>query len=298
MDVSIIIINYNTLKLTQECIQSIKKTTFDLKYEIIVVDNNSKDDVFSLIKLFEDIIIIKNEKNVGFAAGNNVGIGSAKGKCILLLNSDTLILNNAIKIGYERLLQDKCIGALTVKTWFPNKVPQVVVQKFPSISNNLIVLFRIDKLLSKKWKEDLFLDVYFDHKQEKLVDWIFGSFFMFRKEIVINEFPESKLQERFFMYAEDLQWCYYFKKLGYKILFNPEGEILHYGGASDQTRKNNSQKYFDIMLPNEFSLVKENKGKLWAFVYYFSKGLIHFSAMKRIEFQIGINYLKYALKAL
>ncbi|CAN5399529.1 glycosyltransferase family 2 protein [soil metagenome] len=296
MQVSIVIVNYNTLWLTKECIQSIKENTTGLRYEIIVVDNDSQDDIFTLKPTFPDVIFIKNDRNLGFAAANNIGLKSASGEYILLLNSDTLILNNPIKIAYDRMVQDPTIGALTVKTWYPDKKMQVVAQKFPSILNNLIVLFRIDKLLSKETKEQFFLDIHFDHNKAKVVDWIFGSFFMFKKQIVVDGFPNSQLQESFFMYAEDMQWCFYFKKLGYRVFFDPGGEIIHYCGASDPGKKNLSKKYFDIMIPNEFVLLKEEKGILWTFFYYFTKGLIHFSFMRKDQAEVGYNYFKYAFK--
>ena len=97
MDVSVIIVNYNTLKMTKDCIDSVIEKTKDVEYEIILVDNASTDGSKEFFKNYRDITYIYNEKNLGFGTANNVGIKIARGNFIFCLNSDTLLLNNAIK---------------------------------------------------------------------------------------------------------------------------------------------------------------------------------------------------------
>lgn len=292
MDVSVIIINYNTFKLTSDCIASVIEKTEGIGYEIILLDNASSE---CDPKLFSDkfplIHLIVSKENLGFAGGVNLAIKKAKGEILLLLNSDTELINNAIKIAFDRLLKDHNIGVISGKLKFADGKIQAVANRFPTISRNLRELLRINKFLVKSERIDYYLGEEFDHNCEKEADWVWGAFFMFSKE-VLSKFPNKQLPADFFMYNEDMQWCYEIKKMGYKIIFSPEPELYHYIGGSDSSGFESQEKYFNVLLPKQFKLFILLKGKLYALVLFVLSALIHFSLLTKQDFNKGLLILK------
>ncbi len=245
MEVSIIIINYNTFLLTLDCITSIIEKSEGISYEIILVDNASTEkDPQLFLEQFPDIQLIRSEQNLGFAGGNNLGIQHARGKYILLLNSDTVLLNNAGQLAFNLMEQDFSIGVLSGQLQYENKVLQAVAGRFPSISRELIELFRVSKFFSKEKRARYYLGTEADYTKSFESDWVWGAFFMFRKED-LKYFPKGKLHDEFFMYYEDVQWCYHFKKhLKKKVCYSPEPKAVHYMGGSDRRNHDQSDKYF------------------------------------------------------
>jgi GT2 family glycosyltransferase len=240
MQLSIIIINYNTFQLTCNCIQSIKEKVHELTYEIILVDNDSSECDSSLfLKHFPDIRLISSAENTGFAGGNNIGIAKATGDYILLLNSDTELLNNAPKICFNYMQQHPEVGMTTAQLSYPDGRLQYNCRRFRTISWELLEIFPLYLLLPKKKKEQLMLHRYFDHQTITNCDWVWGTYMFFPKKI-INELPGNKLADDFFMYIEDVHWCWDFKKSGYQIHFLPEAKVMHIhkgSTAEDKLRK-------------------------------------------------------------
>lgn len=227
MQLSIIIINYNTFQLTCNCIQSIKEKVTNLTYEIILVDNDSSEcDPNLFLKKFPDIKLIISAENTGFTGGNNIGISKAKGEYILLLNSDTELINNAPKICYDYMQQHSEAGMTTAQLTYPDGRIQYNCRRFRTISWELLEVFPLYLLLPKRKKEQLMLHHYFDHKTFTKCDWVWGTFMFFPKKI-ISELKDQKLATDFFMYVEDVLWCWDFKKLGYEIHFLPEAKVMH-----------------------------------------------------------------------
>jgi GT2 family glycosyltransferase len=292
MDVSVIIVNYNTFKLTSDCIASVIKKTGGISYEIILVDNASSECDADLFRSkFPGIQLIVSKENLGFARGVNLAIKKAKGDILLLLNSDTELINNAIKIAFDRLMKDHKIGVLTGKLRYADGKIQAVANRFPTIGRNLRELFRINKFLSKDERIDYYLGEEFDHTCEKEADWIWGAFFMFSKE-VLCKFPNEQLPADFFMYNEDMQWCYEIKKMGYRIIYSPEPELYHYIGGSDNSGFELQEKYFKVLLPKQFKLFILLKGKVYASVLFMLSALIHFSLLNKKDYQKGLLILK------
>jgi GT2 family glycosyltransferase len=227
MQLSIIIINYNTFRLTCNCIQSIKDKLQGLSYEIILVDNASSEcDPALFLQKFPHINLITSETNTGFTGGNNLGIEKASGEYILLLNSDTELLNNAPKICYDHMQQHPDVGMTTAQLTYPDGRIQYNCRKFRTISWELLEVFPLYLFLPKRKKEELMLHHYFDHTSFTACDWVWGTYMFFPKKI-IQQLPGNKLPADFFMYIEDVLWCWHFKKLGYQIHFLPEAKVMH-----------------------------------------------------------------------
>lgn len=296
MDVSIIIVNYNTFDLTCNCIQSIYDNTYEVTFEIILVDNASTECSPMLYKeKFPNISLIISDYNLGFAKGNNLGIQVARGNYILLLNSDTELVNNAVLMSWEKLSLDSTIGAISGKLIYPNGEVQPVAGRFPSIRTELYELFRLNKFITKKQRAELFLGTEFDYNSEKEVDWIWGAFFMFPKYI-LDQFEGKKLPDDLFMYGEDVQWCYRIKRLGYRIVYFSEAVIIHFLGGSEEEKSDPWVKYKEKMLPNIQWFIRTEIGRGYAFIYNLVKGLHYFSLFKRTGYSKGIEYIKYCFK--
>ncbi|MEP6675263.1 MAG: glycosyltransferase family 2 protein [Ferruginibacter sp.] len=227
MQLSIIIINYNTFQLTCNCIQSLLDKLKDISYEIILVDNASVEcnpDLF--LEKFPDIKLIKSAVNTGFTGGNNLGVENATGEYLLLLNSDTELINNAPKICYDYITNSPGVGMVTCQLLYPDGRIQYNCRKFRTIGWEFAEIFPFFRLLPKQKQGKLMLHHYFDHRSFADCDWVWGAFMLFPASI-ISELPRKKLSDDFFMYCEDTLWCWEFKQLGYKIHFLPEAHVMH-----------------------------------------------------------------------
>lgn len=256
MDVSIVIVNYNTFALTSQCIQSILDHTKGLAYEIILVDNNSTEsDPEEFKKKFPSVLLVKNQTNLGFAKGNNAGIAHASGKYILLLNSDTLLKNNAVLICKTFLDQHHQVAAVSARLEYPDGNIQHNCQRFPGLRNKLFELLRLQKILPQKWGGKILLANFFSYDSVVYPDWIWGTFFMFRKSL-LKSLPGEKLSEQFFMYVEDMQWCMEFKNLGYQIAFEPAAHVIHLSGKSGGNKSSQIQANTNAFLKQYYSSAK------------------------------------------
>jgi GT2 family glycosyltransferase len=207
MDLSIIIVSYNNSALLQQTLQSVyENTNLDISYEIIVVDNNSQDDTLQMLtENFPKVKVVDNEKNYGFAAGNNIGLNIALGKAILFLNNDTFILNNALNKMYRFLFQNKDMGALT---------PQLLEKDGHTIQHQ-------GRYRKKIW----------ENKQPQNIKFASGTALMVKKMVLdrIGGFDEA-----FFFYNEDIDLCHRISERGYQIFYYPEAQIIHYGGKTSE----------------------------------------------------------------
>jgi GT2 family glycosyltransferase len=227
MLLSIIIINYNTFQLTCNCIASLREKLVDADYEIILVDNASIECNPDLFKeKFPFIQLVKSNINTGFTGGNNLGVAAAKGEYLLLLNSDTELINNAPKICLDYIQAHPEVGMVSCQLQYPDGRIQATCRRFRTISWELLEIFPLYKLLPKEKREALMLHHYFDHKRFADVDWVWGAYMMFPKAI-IAQLPQKKLSDDFFMYCEDTLWCWDFKQLGYKIHYLPQAKVMH-----------------------------------------------------------------------
>ncbi len=232
MDVSIIISNYNSKKLAIACINSIYEKTQGVDYEIIVVDNASKDESCDLIeKEFPRVKLIKNPKDVGFGSANNIGIREAKGKYVFLLNIDTILLTNSAKIFFDFMEKKEnqevacCGGNLlnedyTIGYSYGN---------FPTILNVLFQRFYLHKFFKKYYLKKFSPSFGAEPKEIKEVEFISGAN-MFLRKSVLDEI--GLFDEDFYLYYEETELSYRMYKKGYKRVFIPESKIIHLGGAT------------------------------------------------------------------
>ncbi len=269
--VSIIILNYNTFQLTCNCIESIIEFTKSISYEIVLVDNLSTECDADLFKQkFPSIVLIKSKENGGFAKGNNLGIASATGEFVLLLNSDTHLVEDAISKTINYYKKENFKGVIGCKMIYPNGNIQYTARKFRSISWELLDVFRFFLyLLPYKKRAQIILGKYFKTDFNTQCDWLNGAFFMFPKT-ALEKLSQHKLDERFFMYGEDHLWCWQFQQIGYNSYFYCDAKIVHINNGS--TAKSKQLALRKIMLKNELIILKERFGTgihyfILAFIY-------------------------------
>lgn len=284
---SIIIVHYKTFELTRNCIESIFKNTLDVSFEVILVDNYSNDgSLEKLFQLFPNIKYIHNSDNYGFSRANNIGISNSLGDYILLLNSDTLIIDDTISYCYN-YLKINSNSIVSCKLIYPNNDIQFQCSRFPSILLNLIELFRIHKLWSKEKAGKVLLSSYFNHDEFCEPDWVWGTFFMFKKSS-LESLKNKKLDERYFMYGEDIQWCYDFKKNGFDIKYLNKASVIHFVGKSSE----NDYIKFRYIVKNELDFVKRNKGYFYLFFYRLIKIILLITNVNRKNITLIKLYLK------
>jgi GT2 family glycosyltransferase len=251
--VSVIIVNYNTFQLTNNCIRSVLDQTHHQTLEVIVVDNASVDrSAADFAILFPGVIVIQNSTNEGFAKANNKGIARATGDYILLLNSDTQLMNDAIHEAFTFLELNRSVAAVSGKLFYPDGRVQHNCQQFPSLKLKIFELFRLQKIFTRKLAGKILMGSFFSYDRTAYPDWTWATFLLFPKNI-LKQFPDGKLSEKFFLYGEDMLWCKQFRKLGFKIGFTPNAHILHLHGQS----KGDAKKMIDANL-NEFMIMYYN----------------------------------------
>lgn len=237
VQISIVIVNYNTFDLTSRCIRSIYEKLLINSFEVILVDNDSKDkDPEDFLKEFPKIKLIKSNVNLGFAKGNNLGIQNAEGEYILLLNSDCELINNAPNLSYDYMKSNPACGLNTIQLQYPDGKLQYNCRRFRTIGWELLEIFPLYLFLPKEKKESLMLHHYFDHKRFMKCDWVWGAYMFFPKKI-LEQLPGQKLAEDYFMYCEDTLWCWQIKNIGYEIHFLPEGKVMHVHKGSSANKK-------------------------------------------------------------
>lgn len=269
MQVSVIIINYNTFQLTSEAVESIIKHTHGVSYEIIVVDNASTEcDPGQFAERFPSIKLVRNPDNSGFAKGNNLGIEHSTGETILLFNSDAACLNDAITLTYQQLTAEADLGLTTARLEYPDGRIQHSCGRFPSINLQLIELLRLQKLMSVEQRGNVLQGAFFSYDKPLYPDWVWGTYFHIKRE-VIEKMPDGHLADDFFMYAEDLQWSYTVRKLGYTIKYVPEAHVMHH--FSQSTKKEKRLNQGNMILQNEDIFFKREYGWATTKAYYLTK---------------------------
>ena len=240
MDVSIIIINYNTFDLVKDCINSIYNQTFNLEFEIIVVDNKSPNRDIEMLKgIFPNITLILNNSNSGFGVGNNIGAKVASGRNLFFLNSDTLLINNAITTLSEFLDYNEDVAIAGGNLY------NAKLQPATSFSQVMPGIFaEIDNFFGNVFSKILYFNKINFNNTESFIyvkGFISGADMMMKRNVyqILDGFDED-----FFMYYEETELSARVKKLGYRIANIPQAKIIHLEGASESIQKNTALRSY------------------------------------------------------
>jgi len=239
MNVSVIYVNYKTCNLILDSLRSVKELTKDISYEIIVVDNHSGDDSLSVIKeKYPEVFCIESPENIGFGRANNLGIQVAQGECILFLNPDTLLMNNAIAILYRFLQSSGQTGACGGNLYDENERPTSSFgRSFPSFGQELASIFYLPSFYLKSSRSQ-----FFNHTDKPLdVAFITGADLMVKKEILekVGAFDPD-----FFLNYEETELCYRIQRAGFKIMSVPEAKIIHLEGRAPYISKSHLYYFY------------------------------------------------------
>ena len=230
LDLSIIIVNYNVKHHLRECLQSIYRSTKRASFEITVVDNNSTDGSVDMVKSeFPEVKLIENCQNFGFAKANNQALKENKGRYVLLLNPDTVVLPNALDRMVEFMDENPRTGALGCKLLYPDGSLQPSCRSFPTLITAFFENTGLEKLFLRNRIMGRHRIGHWDYNDIREVDQPMGSALMVRREAITQV---GLMDEQFHMYYEDVDWCFRIKKRGWKIYFIPLAQIIHYGGQS------------------------------------------------------------------
>ena len=225
MDVSIIIVNWNTKRLLLDCICSIYETVKNISFEIWLVDNASSDGSVEAVKQnYPDVKIIQNTKNLGFAAANNIALERMCGQYALLLNTDTILTNGAVENLFDFMEKNQDAGMACGQLLNQDGSKQNSIANFPGIcsllGNESLLQMLFPKKFPGKRKE---------YKKPVEVDSCIGACLMVRKKAMDEV---GLLDKRYFFFFEETDWAYRMKQAGWKIYFVPSARIFHIQGQS------------------------------------------------------------------
>lgn len=262
VDLSIIIVNYNVKEFLAQALNSIVKAAQSLRTEIFVVDNASTDGSVRLVReRFPTVTLIANEQNVGFSAANNQALRLAQGRFICLINPDTVVQENTFTILLDFLQQHPEAGMVGCKILNPDGSLQLGCKRsYPTPWVAFSKIMGLSTLFPKSRLFGQYNLTYLDDDQIHEVQAISGAFMLLRQEILTRV---GTLDEDFFMYGEDLDWCFRVREGGWKIFYVPLTRIIHYKGESSKQRQSDYLREFYRAM--DLFVRKHYKG--WSFIF-------------------------------
>lgn len=282
-DLSIIIVNYQTHQLTRNTIESVVSKKHPFSYEIYVVDNASTDE--SLKQLQDDfshqeqVNFIANPENLGFSHANNRALEEISSEYVLLLNSDTAVQVDCLEKCMEKLRNEPEVAAVGCRIILPDgSLDKACKRSFPDVTVSFYRMTGLSALFPRSRRFGRYNLTYLDEKGTYEVDSLSGAFMMVRKRAVDEV---GLLDEDFFMYGEDIDWCYRFKERGWKIIYRGDVRITHYKGGSGRESKALYEFYNAMRLFYDKHYRDNQSAMVTAFIYlgiwgiYGWKKLVH-----------------------
>ena len=227
MDISIIIVSYNTVNLLHEVVDKLRAASAGLATEIIFVDNASKDNSVEVLRRdFSDCQLIVNAQNVGFGRANNQALSLASGRYILLVNTDAFVEKNTLKSTFDYMESHTQCGILGVRLEGRDGVLQPCARYFPTPWNTFLMQTGLNRVFKNVQMVD---DMAWAHDTVRSCDWVVGCYYLVRKEVIAQV---GLFDPRYFLYLEEVDHCYAAKKAGWDVVFYPHTTVIHLGGES------------------------------------------------------------------
>jgi len=251
MDLSIIIVSWRVRELLSQCLRSIYANSEGLELEVFVVDNDSQDGTVEMVhNQFPQARLLANKVNQGFAKANNQGIRLARGRYVLVLNPDTRILPSAFRSMFKFMDSHPHYGLAGCKLLNSDETLQPSVRRFPTFWDQFLLLFKVPHLLPNLPVFKKYLARDFDYDEPSEVDQVMGAFFWLRQEVLEKI---GLLDEGFWIWFEEVDYCRRLRQAGWKIGYNPDTEIIHHFGQSFRQRLSvDRQKIFNRSLARYF----------------------------------------------
>lgn len=262
MDVSIIIVSWNTKAILKDCLESVYSNAGDISLEVIVVDNGSTDGSVGMVKeYFPQTRIIENFQNLGYARANNTGIRAARGRYICLINSDVTVFNDCMGKLVTYMDEHPDVGIAGPKILNCDGTTQHSCRHFPSIWNTFCQAVGLNRIFPKSELFSYWIMDYWDHSSTRRVDALSGCFWMIKREAIDKV---GLLDENFFIYGEDLDWSRRFHSAGLEAYFYPEAQAVHLGGASSA---NAPVKFYIELQKADLQYWKKHHGRIGEISY-------------------------------
>jgi GT2 family glycosyltransferase len=272
MDLSIVIVNWNTRDLLRDWLQSIEAGRGSLQLEVLVVDNASCDGSAEMVRTeFPQVQLIENKENLGFAAGNNVALMKAAGRFVMLLNTDTLVHGTVLADAVAWLEAHPDVGVIGPRVLNSDGTDQPSCSAFPSLKFLTMQACGLTKI--SRW--DRYRMTGWDRSSELKVDVISGAAMFVRREAMEDV---GLLDEAFFFYGEETDWCHRFGRAGWGLVFVPIPEVTHFGGGA--VRQLNHRR--DVMMTEGTTRLHRKHGGLVAGVICFA--ILSFHNLSRALF--------------
>ena len=288
VDLSIVILSWNVRDLLRQCLESVasgRPLSANhplLVTEIIVVDNASSDGSVEMVRAeFAAVRLIANQTNRGYTGGNNDGIAAATGRYVMILNPDTRVLDDALAamVAYADAHPD--VGVVGPQLLNPDGSVQSSRRRFPTLMTGLFESTWLQPLAPRDVLRRYYvLDRPDDTIQE--VDWLFGACFLVRRKVIQQV---GTLDEDFFMYSEEMDWCYRMRQAGWKVVYLPEAQVIHYGGKSSDQVAAQRHIYFQTSKVRYF---RKHHGALTA-------GVLRVAVLAMYAGQLALEAAKGAL---
>lgn len=226
-DLSVVVVNWNTEELLAQCLRSVYETADSVVVEVLVVDNGSTDGSVEMVRReFPLVRLIENVENVGFARANNQAMEVSYGRYVLLLNSDAALRPGALQTMCRFMDQHSEVGIVGGKLLNPDGSFQASYMDFPAIWDEVLLLTKLYRL----FRPPSFPSHSLSESQEvREADWVPGACLMIRQEALEHV---GGLDEDYFMYSEEVDWCWRVRQAGWKIFYLPGAKVLHWGGQS------------------------------------------------------------------
>ena len=286
VDVSIVIVSYNTRDVTRQCLEHVHTHATGVSHEVLMVDNASADGSADMVAAdFPWVKLIRLEENRGFAGGNNPAMKIARGRYILLLNSDAFLAGGVLEKTIQYLDDHTNIGVLGCKLTDPDGTMQPSARMLPGPVNKILHITG----LAARFPDSKFFGrvdyTWWDHSEPKSVGWVVGAYFLIRRETIETI---GVLDDRYFLYFEEIDYCLSAHRAGWDVVFFPYASVIHLGGQSSvKTGKRVSAKgrqMIAIRITSEFRYYRKLYGWLhvllaagielsWNAVVYMRNGL-------------------------
>lgn len=258
MDLSVIIVSWNTRQITRECLESVARQHSEASVEVWVVDNASSDGSAAMVRdTFPHVHLIENRENVGFATANNQAIAASSGRYVLLLNSDTVVHPGAFDALVRFLDEHPEAGAAGPHTLNPDGSLQISCYPSPTLARELWFLLHLDRL----YPYGAYPMARWNTRQPRPVDAVLGACLIVRRSVLEQV---GVLDPAYFMYSEEIDLCYRIRRAGWRIYWAPQASIVHYGG---QSTRQVAASMFMQLYRSKVLFFRKNRGR-WAAAGY------------------------------
>jgi hypothetical protein len=257
VDVSIMVVAWNVHDFVRDCLESVFAETEGLSFEVIYVDNASEDGSVEMVReRFPSVRIIENSENLGFIKANNQAIEVSRGRYVLLLNSDTVVLDGAIQKTVAFTDEHPEAAVVGCRVLNPDRTLQRACFMYPSTLNTLLGATGLRQAFSRSRFFGRERMTWWDFDEVRQVQTVCGCFALVRMTAIEQV---GVMDEIYFVYGDDPDWCYRFEKAGWKNLFTPDARIIHFGG---QTTKQQPNKFLLQKYGTKLVFIKKYRGRL------------------------------------